>query len=250
MLRSSALRGFILLFASVGVACSSDRADDPVASTESASHSWSYFHWEKSGPEVQLPLGDNVSTAWESYLTAVSADWSKSSVIATTITEGLGGRSCKATVGRIEVCNRKYGFNGWLGLAQVWLSGGHIVKAVAKVNDSYFALSRYNDPRAKQHVLCQEVGHTLGLHHQDGTSCMNDDGGLFDAAYVAPNAHDYAQLETIYAHTHTTITSSISHDESGDELGEVVERRPHETVFLRDLGEGTRMVSWVYWAIP
>jgi len=243
MTRIRALFGVVLLFASVG--CSAGPSEEPVASTESASHSWSYFHWEKTGSEVVLPLGDNVTSAWEEYLRPVSTDWSRSTVLETNIVAGQGGNSCRASPGRIEVCNRKYGFNGWLGLAQVWVSGGHIVRATARVNDSYFNLARYNDRNAKRHVLCQEVGHTLGLDHQDDASCMNDHGGLTDAAYVSPNSHDYEQLELIYAHEHAAAAATALADSSED-LGSLVERRAHESVYMRDLGEGAKLISFVY----
>jgi hypothetical protein len=34
------------------------------------------------------------------------------------------------------------------------------------MNDSYFASGSYNET-ARQHVMCQEIGHTFGLDHQD-----------------------------------------------------------------------------------
>jgi hypothetical protein len=46
--------------------------------------------------------------------------------------------------GRVEVRNGNYGFNGWLGLTQIWVSGDQIVKAVAKLNDSYHDLPPCN----------------------------------------------------------------------------------------------------------
>jgi hypothetical protein len=78
-------------------------------------------------------------------------------------------RSCLAA--RIqnvaEVCNWKYGNNGWLGLAQIWISGGHITQGVSKNNDTYFDTSTYDTPAWRQFVTCQEIGHTFGLGHQD-----------------------------------------------------------------------------------
>ena len=51
--------------------------------------------------------------------------------------------------------------------------------------------------------MCQEVGHTFGLGHQDESgaalgTCMDyssDDGSQH------PDSHDYEQLEQIYGHT-------------------------------------------------
>lgn len=175
-----------------------------------ASHSWATYHWARTANPFTLQVVDSMTADWDVYLGNVSADWSKSTVLDTSIVAGDDSqrtrKQCKAVSGRIRACNAAYGFNGWLGLAQIWLSGGHIVQAVTKVNDSYFNTSFYNDPNAKRHVLCQEVGHDFGLGHQTAVSCMDDRNGLFDPAYASPNAHDYGQLETIYAHLDATST--------------------------------------------
>lgn len=76
-------------------------------------------------------------------------------------------KRCVAPQGRIEVCNASYGYNGWLGLAGISLSGGHIVSGYTKLNDSYFNSSTYNKPEWRRLVTCQEIGHDFGLDHQD-----------------------------------------------------------------------------------
>jgi hypothetical protein len=181
-----------------------------------ASHSWGNYHWARTANPFTLKLGDNVSGVWDTYLNQVSADWSRSTVLDTTIVAGgTRPKPCKARSGRVEVCNGSYGNNGWLGIAQIWVSGGHIVQGVAKVNDYYFGLPAYNNASARRHVLCQEVGHTLGLHHQYAVSCMNDEDGLSDPNYVDPNQHDYDQLAAIYAHADSTTTVSSAKARSG-----------------------------------
>jgi hypothetical protein len=87
-------------------------------------------------------------------------------------------KKCSPVVGKIRVCNAAYGRNGWLGLAQIWLSSGHIVQGVTKMNDTYFALSKYNTPTWRNHVMCQEVGHTLGLicAHLDSSTTVAASG--------------------------------------------------------------------------
>src|SRR6187401_2877596 len=72
-------------------------------------------------------------------------------------------RTCKPTLGRVEVCNSKYGNNGWLGIAQIWASGNHITQGTTKLNDTYFSTSRYNTTAWRNLVSCQEVGHDVGL---------------------------------------------------------------------------------------
>ena len=116
----------------------------------------------------------------------------------------MAGRSkgnCKPTVGRIEVCNGNYGNNGWLGIAQIWITGGvHITQATTKLNDTYFNTPTYNTPAWRQLVVCQEVGHNFGLGHQDENfdnvnlnTCM--DYTSDPASNQHPNNHDYWQLD-------------------------------------------------------
>lgn len=197
------------------------------ASDASASHAWSTYHWGRTANPFTLQLGDNVSGDWDAHLATASADWSsqtdpKTGVVVqnplrtTIVTGGTTARKCRATSGRVEVCNATYGANGWLGLAQIWLSGGHIVQGVAKMNDTYFNTAKYNNPNEKLHVMCQEVGHTFGLGHtsEDGTSqdtCMdyfsNTGANAGSPLSTRPNVHDYDQLATIYSHTDSTNTA-------------------------------------------
>ena len=93
--------------------------------TAFAFHSWGPYHWARQSNPFTLKLGDNVSSAWDSVLRTASDDWTVSIVLDTTVVAGLSSRrSCKPTNGRVEVCNAKYGNNGWLGIAQIWVTGG------------------------------------------------------------------------------------------------------------------------------
>ena len=150
-----------------------------------ASHSWGPYHWTRSANPLMLKLGDNLSsTSWKAHLAIASTDWTVSTVLDTTIVPGTALRhrspqkDCSPVSGTVQVCNKTYGWNGWIGLAQIWISGSHITQGVAKMNDTYFNLATYNNPNEKLHVMCQEVGHTFGLDHQweEGTSqdrCMD-----------------------------------------------------------------------------
>ncbi len=96
-------------------------------------------------------------------------------------------------------------------MATAWFSGGHFTQGTVKLNDTYFATSRYNNAYARRHVLCQEVGHALGLWHTGGTTCMNDSASTLSyASYVAPNYHDYEQLAAIHSHRDGTTTVSTA----------------------------------------
>lgn len=103
-----------------------------------ASHSWGDYHWARTSNPFTLKLGANVDGKWDPYLRTTSADWTKSGVLDTTIVNGgAKPRNCRATAGRVEVCNASYGNNGWLGIASISISGGtHITQGTVKVNDT------------------------------------------------------------------------------------------------------------------
>ena len=119
-------------------------------------------------------------------------EWSASTVLKLTrVPGGSRSRNCRPTTGRIEVCNRPYGRNGWLGLAQIWVSGIAHHRSHQEVNDSYFNAANDNTPPWHRLVMCQEVAHDFGLDHQDETfdnpnlgTCMDytndpDGGGAY-----------------------------------------------------------------------
>ena len=179
-----------------------------------ATHSWGGYHWARTSNPFTLKLGDNVSSAWDSYLATTSSDWSVSSVLDTTIVAGgTSAKRCRPTAGRVEVCNATYGNNGWLGVAQIWISGSHITQGTAKMNDSYFNAA-YNTPAWKRLVMCQEVAHTFGLDHQDENFSNGNLGTCMDytsdpdgpPSNEHPNQHDYDELGIIYAHLDSTTT--------------------------------------------
>jgi hypothetical protein len=177
-----------------------------------ANHSWGNYHWARQSNPFTLQLGDNVSSTWDSYLRTASSDWSKSGVLDTTVASGLAkSKNCRPTSGRVEVCNSTYGNNGWLGIAQIWASGSHITQGTTKMNDTYFNTSQYNTPAWRQMVMCQEVGHTFGLDHQDENFDNPNLGTCMDytndpSTNQHPNQHDYDELALIYKHLDSTTT--------------------------------------------
>ena len=242
-------------------------------STSYATHSWGGYHWATKATPVTLKLGDNMTTTeWKGYLGVASTDWSVSAVLDTTVVPGANLKRCGAVIGRVEVCNGSYGQNGWLGLAQIWLSGGHIVQGTTKMNDSYFSQAKYNNSNEKLHVVCQEVGHTFGLDHQstDGSSqntCMdyfsNTGANATSTASTHPNAHDYAQLALIYNHNDGynsySTAAAVAPGKSGvpgkggpngvdgnGTPGGASPERGHW--YVEDLGNGVQMVTHITWA--
>ncbi len=232
-------------------------------SLASATHSWGGYHWARETNPFTLKLGDNVSSTWDPFLDTTAARWSVSTVLDTTVVRPGGSLSvklCDATSGQVQVCNSKYGRNGWLGMASIWVSGKHITKGTVKVNDTYFNTTSYNTDPWRNMVMCQEVGHTLGLGHQDenfGTSsgsCMDYSNDPVPNQH--PNTHDYDQLETIYnAHLDSTTTVSAtapggSRGADSADWGELVSTSQggHLSTFVKDLGAGELIIRYVIWA--
>src|SRR5215207_4999122 len=103
------------------------------SSTAEANHSWRKFHWARTSNPFTLKLGDNVSSAWDTYLNDAINDWNGSTVLDTQkVAGGADSSDCEPTLGRVEVCNGAYGSNGWLGVAGVWTSRNHITQAYTK----------------------------------------------------------------------------------------------------------------------
>ena len=237
-----------------------------------ANHSWNGYHWSRHGPARVVDLGNNVSGDWADFLGPVSDDWSSNAAAASFIkTQVVSGQSnpgrCPATAGRVEVCNADYGSTSWLGLATVWTHGKHIYQGTVKLNDRYVASLLDDNPglpvsdvsSRERHALCQEVGHTLGLGHATGVTCMDDKNGLDNPLYVGPNAHDYDQLVTVYTHrdkrkkARANVASAGSARESvppdpADLVAAGLTRPGDFDAIVEELGGGRQRISWVLWA--
>ena len=248
-----------------------------IISVAHANNSWGGYHWARTANPFTLQLGDNVSSSWDSYLATTASDWSTSTVLDTVVAAGATKASnCKATNGRVEVCSSKYGNTGWLGVAQIWISGSHITKGSVKVNDTYFNTRTYNTPAWRNLVMCQEVGHTLGLDHQDENFDNPNLGTCMDytndpSTNQHPNQHDYDELAIIYAHLDSTTTVFDYTGDTGggghgkgrpENVGQDIDlsdpsawgqavrqdAQGNNSVYVRDLGNGEKVVTFVTWA--
>lgn len=174
-----------------------------------ASHSWGGYHWARTTSSFDLIVINSTTSDWDPYVAQATGDWSQSSVL--NMVEDVSGstsskvrRQCKGGSGKVRICNLEYGFTGWLGIAGISIdTNGHITTGYTKLNDSYFSASYYDNWDWKQAVTCQELGHDVGLAHQDEDfnnqplfSCMD----YQDPPYPYPNKHDYDELVTIYGH--------------------------------------------------
>jgi len=182
---------------------------------------------------------------------------------------GTSNKRCSMVQGTVQVCNGRYGNNGWLGLASINITGGvHITQGSAKMNDTYFDTSTYNNPNERLHVVCQEVAHTFGLDHQstDGSSqnsCMdyfsNTGANAGSTLSTRPNKHDFDQLNIIYSHldSTTTVASAVADAASqgvdiGDDAsswGQMVRQSAsgRSSVYERYNANGSKTVTHVFW---
>jgi hypothetical protein len=234
----------------------------------SAIHSWGGYHWARDHNPFPLIFGKNMSLAWDVYVNAAAEDWSTSEVLNATVTVptvAFNDRKCSPITGKVQVCNYKYGYRGWLGVAQIWLSGKHITQGTVKLNDSYFTLSTYNTPSWRAYVACQEIGHTFGLDHQDEVQTNPNLGTCMDYTNnpnpvppllnnEKPNAHDYDQLVTIYSpHLDTynsASTTVMAVGQPADDWGKAVRftKSGKGRVFVKNLGANQQVVTFVIWA--
>lgn len=253
------------------LACAMSLAFAGFPTVGSADHSWGGYHWARTANPFTLKLGDNVSSVWDSYLATTSADWSTSSVLNTTIVPGSStGKLCRSANGRVEVCNYGYGNTGWLGVAQIWVRGTHITRGTVKVNDTYHNAPPYSDRAWRNLVMCQEVGHTFGLDHQDeefdnpnlGTCMDYTSNPIGPPSNEHPNAHDYEQLELIYAHQDAKAT--VAETTTGSNMppamteidyfersqwGKLIRSSKNglKEVYLLDFGRGHKLFTFVTW---
>ena len=229
-----------------------------------ANHAWSTYHWIKGSGQLTVPVGDNVNSVWDSALVTAVSDWNQSTVIQSPLVAGsTSPKRCAGVSGTIQVCNAAYGRTGWLGLASISLSGGHISQGTTKLNDTYFGSAPYNTPAWRALVTCQEVGHDYGLGHQDEVftnpnlnTCM--DYSNDPSTNQHPNAHDYEQLLAIYNHQELAASVSPAAASSGVEVGDTpgewgravhLDGHGRPDVFERAEAGGGKTITHVFWAI-
>jgi hypothetical protein len=231
------------------------------AGSASATHSWGGYHWARTSNPFSIKLGNNVSGLWGNMLVKASSDWSASDVLDSPIVAGgTNPRPCRPTSGRVEVCSASYGNTGWLGVAQIWITGGvHITQGTVKNNDYYFGNStyQYNNTAEMQHVICQEIGHTFGLDHQSETgaslnTCMDyyHNRSSSDLQSTSPNKHDYDELDIIYGHNDPTTTIGAAQSGLPAAVPDFAPAGDRASVYTDHLPNGDLLVTFVNWATP
>ncbi|MEP6704353.1 MAG: hypothetical protein ABJB34_06070 [Acidobacteriota bacterium] len=228
-----------------------------------ASHSWNGYHWARTSNPFTLKVVDSNTPDWDDNKAIAISNWSQSTVLDLLNIAGSDAQNtrkrCPMVSGQIRSCNANYGFNGWLGLASINITGGtHITQGSAKMNDSYFNGGGYTETN-RQQVMCQEIGHTFGLDHQDTSgadlnTCMDYANALDNPS---PNQHDYDELVTIYSHfdSSTTIgfaasaTNPYADDSAPENWGSLVSQSVNgrSTTYERENWDGTKKATHVFW---
>src|SRR6185369_8359188 len=195
----------------------------------SANHSTG-IHWAGDGQNLTLKVNIAITSEWNASVTTAISDWNQSDEL-TLISQPVSAdrRKCNPILGQILICNFNYGQRGWLGISTVvyYTADNHIAFATTKLNDSYLRLPAY-PPSWRAISACHEIGHNLGLDHQDDTAnnvnlgtCMDitnaPAGGVLNGfdygpSNEHPNAHDYEELSIIYNHDDgfTTATAAAT----------------------------------------
>jgi hypothetical protein len=250
-----------------------------------ANHSWGGYHWAGDGHSLTLKVNTAITSQWNSSVGTSISDWNQSTQLTlNSQAAAVDPKKCNPIAGQILVCNASYGRRGWLGIASIWLSNGHISQGTTKLNDTYHNSAPYNQPAWRALVACQEIGHDFGLDHQDENfsnvnlgTCMDytnaPAGGVLNGFNYGPsnehpNAHDYDELKIIYNHNDgfTTATAGTNFGirqaggrptpseaigDSPAEWGRAIHRdslgRPD--IFVKDFGGGQRALTHVFWAL-
>ena len=139
--------------------------------------------WARSG-NLSIQLVNNTSAAWTPYLISAANAWSAAANIDYRVVSGpvIDASACNPTYGVVEVCSANYGKTGWLGMTNVYTSNGKIVMATVKWNDYYPTTSAFYAGAAwYKNTSCHELGHVLGLNHQDSVKTNANSGSCLDS---------------------------------------------------------------------
>lgn len=116
-------------------------------------------HWYSATSPTRISIKNNLSPVYSQFVPRALRDWNQASSIV--VTEN-GSDSIQ-----IPVENNYYGDVGWVGVANIKYNGDYISSATVRINDTYMKLANYKNPEQQQFVVTHEIGHALGVGHQD-----------------------------------------------------------------------------------
>ncbi len=221
------LKNAAVLLMGAGAVCSATTS----ASATNA-RNWNGYTWARSG-NLSIQLVNNTSAKWTPYLETAASQWSAAANIDYRVVTGptVDASVCSPSYGVIEVCSANYGKTGWIGMTNVYTSGGHVVMATVRYNDYYASTSAwYASDAWYTNTSCHELGHALGLTHQDSVKNNANSGSCLDSTNdpsgtksgygpttdLAPGSMDLAALADIYKTPSGTQLASTSFTMSSD----------------------------------
>jgi hypothetical protein len=159
------------------------------------------------------------------------------------------GANCDKKDGTVQVCDSDYGTStGWLGLTTLDFNGDKITAATIKINDSFFDLRQYDDPVAKRHTMCHEMGHAFGLDHVPTRSCMNDSAQAIFTNDTSIN-RDFKTLDQIYSKQNARASQITTAGETPGVLA-LPQAAFAESVTSERRPNGTTQATYIAWAAP
>eukprot|EP00588_Corethron_pennatum_P009711 CAMPEP_0194272752 /NCGR_PEP_ID=MMETSP0169-20130528/6229_1 /TAXON_ID=218684 /ORGANISM="Corethron pennatum, Strain L29A3" /LENGTH=518 /DNA_ID=CAMNT_0039015491 /DNA_START=178 /DNA_END=1734 /DNA_ORIENTATION=- len=179
----------------------------------------------RRGVGLVLTVANACSSDWDEHFSEAVSEWDRlgeklemyGNVDILELTKKEVGRDveCSQSPGLLKVCNGNYGDTGWKGINEVRIQGGYISSSVAKMNEFYLGdengeglgVSAFETKKKlmneRRYTMCHELGHGLGLGHQDTDFLNADLNTCMDYTSrpwnnLIPNEEDFVKLGHLY----------------------------------------------------